>query len=65
MFLPLIIAILLGFASPSDTNTTNHCRTTVSANGTDETPPTGGVPGDDGGGPGTVGDTGQNPPPKP
>lgn len=43
MFLPLIIAILLGFASPSDTNNTSNSDTTVNVNG-DETP------GDDTGG---------------
>lgn len=62
MFLPLFIAILLGLATPADTN--NNCApqtgTTVSATGTDPgdpgDPPT--DPGDDG----TGGDTGQNPP---
>jgi hypothetical protein len=63
MFLPLFIAILLGLATP--TNTNNNCApqtgTTVSTTDTDptdpgDTDPT--DPGDDG----TGGDTGQNPP---
>jgi len=63
MFLPLFIAILLGLATPANTN--NNCApqtgTTVSAADTDptdpgDTDPT--DPGDDG----TGGDTGNNPP---
>jgi len=60
MFIPLFIAILLGLATPSNTN--NNCApqtgTTVSATGTDPgdpgDPPT--DPGDD-----TGGETGHNP----
>lgn len=37
MFLPLIIAILLGLASPSDTNSSNNSNTTINTSG-DETP---------------------------
>jgi len=62
MFLPLFIAILLGFASPSNTN--NNCShnsgTVVSTNDTDPgdtDPGDGGDNGDD-----TGGDTGNNPP---
>jgi hypothetical protein len=63
MFLPIFIAILLGFVSPSGSSTANcNNNTTVT---TQDNPPGGGLPGDDGGGPGTGGDTGQNPPPKP
>lgn len=49
MFFELMIAILLGLASPSHTcnNSTNQ-GTTVSATD-DETPPEGGIPGDTGG----------------
>ena len=43
MYLPLIIAILLGFASPSDTNSTNNRDTTVSVSSQ-------GTPSDDTGG---------------
>ncbi len=67
MFLPLFIAILLGLATPANTN--NNCDhnggTVVNANNTDPnnpgdpgTDPGNGDPGDDG----TGGDTGQNPP---
>jgi len=66
MFIPLFIAILLGLATPSNTN--NNCApqtgTTVSTNGTDPGDP--GDPGDtdptDPGDDGTGGDTGNNPP---
>jgi hypothetical protein len=64
MFLPLFIAILLGLATP--TNTNNNCGhsggTVVNANDTDPNDP--GDPGDDGDGGDTGGETGQNPPPK-
>ncbi|MCX2432211.1 MULTISPECIES: hypothetical protein [unclassified Pedobacter] len=58
MFLPYFIAILLGFVSPSNTNSncTHNGGTTVSTN--NNTPGDPGDPGDDG----TGGDTGQNPP---
>ncbi|MGN8058704.1 hypothetical protein ACTJKN_20630 [Pedobacter sp. 22163] len=60
MFLPLFIAILLGLATP--TNTNNNCShnggTTVSTNDTD---PGDTDPGDDGD---TGGDNGHLPPPK-
>jgi len=67
MFLPLFIAILLGLATP--TNTNNNCGhsggTVVNANNTDPNDP--GDPGTDPGtgdvgDDGTGGDTGQNPP---
>lgn len=63
MFLPLFIAILLGLATP--TNTNNNCGhnggTVVTTN--DNNP---GDPGsnDPGNGDDTGGETGQNPPPK-
>ncbi|WP_412466643.1 hypothetical protein [Pedobacter sp. KLB.chiD] len=70
MFLPLFIAILLGLATPANTN--NNCGhnggTVVNASSTDPndpnnpgdpgTDPGNGDPGDDG----TGGDTGNNPP---
>ncbi|SDG07038.1 hypothetical protein SAMN05421827_103126 [Pedobacter terrae] len=60
MFLPLFIAILLGLATP--TNTNNNCGhsggTVVNANDTDPTDT--GDPGDD-----TGGETGHVPPIKP
>lgn len=62
MFLPLFIAILLGLATP--TNTNNNCGhnsgTVVNANDTDPTDT--GDPGDQPPGDGTGGDTGNNPP---
>lgn len=73
MFIPLIIAILMGLVTP----TTNHANCNsgtvyVSNSGTnpDEDPGTGGEEGDGGEdgpgtGTGTGGDTGQIPPPKP
>lgn len=62
MFFELMIAILLGLASPSHTNNSTCQGTTVSASG-DETPPGENLPGDNPG-PGTGGDVGQNPPPR-
>lgn len=58
MFFELMIAILLGLASPSHTCNNTTQGTTVSATG-DETPPDDGIPGDN-----TGGDTGQVPPKK-
>jgi hypothetical protein len=65
MFLPLFIAILLGLASPSNTN--NNCShnggTTVSTNDTDPVNP--GDPGEPGdSGDDTGGENGHLPPPK-
>ncbi|MBB6236950.1 hypothetical protein HDC90_001567 [Pedobacter sp. AK013] len=66
MFIPLFIAILLGLATPANTN--NNCNpnggTTVTTADTDPTNP--GDPGDGTGEAGgdTGGETGQNPPPK-
>jgi hypothetical protein len=62
MFLPIFIAILLGFVSPSGSSTANcNNNTTVT---TQDNPPGEGIPGDDGtGGPGPGGDQGHIPPP--
>ena len=61
MFLPLIIAILMGLVTPT-TNTTSANSDTVYVNNSEPN-------GDDGingpGGTGTSGGTGQNPPPPP
>jgi len=60
MFLPLFIAILLGLATPSNTNHSASCGgTTVNTTDTDPGDPGNPPPGDD-----TGGETGQNPPPK-
>jgi hypothetical protein len=73
MFLPIFLAILLGLINPSQTNNCNGSGT-VYVNTTNDDP---GDPGDgeDGGeddgeddgndGPGSSGNTGQIPPPKP
>ncbi|MCY1524791.1 hypothetical protein D9M68_597420 [compost metagenome] len=77
MFLPIFIAILLGFLSPSHSGYTNGCNggtVYVSGTGDDsgdpddpndpndpDDPNNPGDPGDDG----TGGGAGQNPPPKP
>ena len=65
MFLPLFIAILLGFASPSNTN--NNCShnsgTVVSANDTDPGNP--GDPGDTDPGDDTGGEGSHVPPKNP
>jgi hypothetical protein len=65
MFIPLFIAILLGLATPSNTNHSASCGGTTTVNTADadpgDTDP--GDPGDtDPGDDGTGGDTGQNPP---
>lgn len=63
MFLPLFIAILLGLATPSNTNHSASCGGTTTVNTTDTDPGDPGDPGDtDPGDDGTGGDTGQNPP---
>ncbi|MBT2562548.1 hypothetical protein [Pedobacter sp. ISL-64] len=63
MFLPLFIAILLGLATPANTNHSASCGGTTTVNTADTDPTDPGDtdptdPGDDG----TGGDTGQNPP---
>lgn len=66
MFLPLFIAILLGLATP--TNTNNNCDhnggTVVTTNSNTPGDPGSGSGGDGGAGGDTGGETGQNPPPK-
>ncbi len=54
MFLPYIIALFLGFVSPSNTSCASGTTTTVNTTNSED-----GDPSDD-----TGGETGQNPPPK-
>lgn len=51
MFIPLFIAILLGLATPTNTNSncTHDGGTTVTTNGDPATPPPGGDTGGEGG----------------
>jgi hypothetical protein len=64
MFLPLFIAILLGLATPSNTNHSASCggTTTVNTADTDPGDTDPGDPGDTDPGEDTGGDTGNNPP---
>jgi len=62
MFLPLFIAILLGLASPSNTNHSASCGGTTTVNTADTDPGDPGDPGDTDPGDDTGGDTGNNPP---
>jgi hypothetical protein len=62
MFLPLFIAILLGFTTPSDTNYSNDSTVVVTSTTGEQTQPNG-TPEDNPGGD-LGGDTGQTPPPK-
>ncbi|NTE05084.1 hypothetical protein G6M26_50840 [Agrobacterium tumefaciens] len=59
MFIPLFIAMLLGFVNPSTTSSANGVTTTVNATNTTNEDPGDQSPGDD-----TGGDNGHMPPPK-
>jgi len=62
MFIPLFIAILLGLATPSNTNHSASCGGTTTVNTADADPGDSGEPGDTPPGDDTGGDTGNNPP---
>lgn len=57
MFLPYIIALLLGFVSPSNTSCASGTSTTVNTSNSEDGDPGDQPPGDD-----TGGETGSNPP---
>ncbi|WP_426326759.1 hypothetical protein [Pedobacter sp. R-06] len=61
MFIPLFIAILLGLATPTNTNHSASCGGTTTVNTADTDP---GEPGDTPPGDDTGGENGHLPPPK-